>query len=151
MCTTLTLWESTEVENIFSEEEKKFWDVQIIIVLHLRKEGGVLHLCNITLLLAKFEIIICWQYSINYNDNNKVQVTKWRGDLLQKNIKANKQWSPNPKLYSGVNTQNFSIALYVRKYSVLLNILSCTADTNVGWPLDSNMPLPLPTQDPPPP
>ena len=64
MCTTLTLGgrERTEEENnIFSEEEKNFWDVQIIIILHLRKEGGgggvgVLHLCNITLLLGTFEI-----------------------------------------------------------------------------------------------
>ena len=56
MCTTLTLGvkERTEEENniIYSEEKKKFWDVQIIIILHLRKEGrGVsctyvkLHFC----------------------------------------------------------------------------------------------------------
>ena len=59
------------MEEIFSEEEKKFWDVQIIIILHLRKKkggGGVLQLCNITFLLGKFETIICWQYNIDYNN-----------------------------------------------------------------------------------
>ena len=57
------------MEEIFSEEEKKFWDFQIIIILHL---------CNNTLLFGKFQIIICWQCNINYNNK---KVTKFRGDL----------------------------------------------------------------------
>ena len=44
MCTTLTLRvrERTEMENLFTEEEKKFGDVQIIklTILHFSKEKG---------------------------------------------------------------------------------------------------------------